>query len=146
MIDTVIKNLFKVNLDIKKEERLLIFTDDERKETCEIGKLFSKTGESFTEDVTYIEFRSTRCHGVEPPQEIWEKAFGIGTCNKLARKGFLELLINKKIIEENIKKVEEIIRSHKEESVNAIIALSHYSTSHTRFRKMLTTICGARYA
>lgn len=146
MIDTVIYNLFKVNLSIRKKERLLVFTDDERKETGEIGGLFAKAGERFAEDVTYIEFRSTGCHGVEPPQEIWEKAFGAEACTELAQKGFLEPLINKKIKEEDIKEVERVIGSHKEESVNAVIALSHYSTSHTRFRKMLTTICGARYA
>jgi aminopeptidase len=27
-----------------------------------------------------------------------------------------------------------------------VIALSHYSTSHTRFRDLLTKVCGARYA
>jgi leucyl aminopeptidase (aminopeptidase T) len=56
------------------------------------------------------------------------------------------MLINKNMEEEDIKEGEGIIRAHKEESVNAVIALSHFSTSHTRFRKMLTTICGARYA
>ncbi len=146
MIDTVIKNLFKVNLGIRKEERLLVFTDNERKETREIGNLFSKAGEKFAKNVTYIEFRSTGCHGIEPPHEIWEKAFGKRACTKLIRKGFLEPLINKKLMGEDIKEVEEIISSHKQDSVNAVIALSHYSTSHTRFRKMLTTICGVRYA
>jgi leucyl aminopeptidase (aminopeptidase T) len=146
MIDTVIKNLFKVNLGIRKEERLLVFTDNKRKETGEIGDLFSKAGEKFAKDVTYIEFRSTGCHGIEPPHEIWEKAFGKRACTELIQKGFLEPLINKKLMEEDIKEVEDIIRSHKQDSVNAVIALSHYSTSHTRFRKMLTTICRARYA
>jgi len=146
MIDTVIENLFKVNLGIRKEERLLVFTDDERKETGEIGLLFAKAGKRFAEDVTYIEFRSTGCHGIEPPRLIWEKAFGTKTCAELEQKRFLEPLINKKITEEDLKEVEEIIDAHKEEAVNAVIALSHYSTSHTRFRKMLTLICGARYA
>jgi leucyl aminopeptidase (aminopeptidase T) len=146
MVDTVIKNLFKINLGIRKEERLLVFTDDERKETGEIGSLFSKAGERFAKDVMYIKFRSTGCHGVEPPQEIWEAAFGMKACTELTRKGFLEPLINKNIVEDALKEVEKIIRSNTEESVNAVIALSHYSTSHTRFRKILTTVCGARYA
>lgn len=146
MIDTVIENLFKINIGIGKEEKLLVFTDDERKETGEIGYLFATVGEKFTENVVYFEFRSTGCHGIEPPQETWEKAFGAKACTELTRKGFLKLLINKKIMEEDIKEVEGIIRSHKEGSVDVVIALSHYSTSHTRFRRMLTTICGARYA
>lgn len=145
-IDIVIKNLFKINLGIRKEERLLIFTDNEKKETGEIGNLFVKAGRQFVEDIRYIEFRSTGCHGKEPPQEIWNKAFGMEACNKIAQKGLMEPLITKKIMEEDIKEVEKIIEVHKEEAVNAVIALSHYSTSHTRFRKMLTTICGARYA
>ena len=146
MIDTVIEDLFNVNLGIRKEERLLVFTDDERKETGEIGSLFAKAGEKFAKEIMYIEFRSTGCHGVEPPLRIWEKAFGVKACNELARKGYLEPLINKKLREEGIKEVEKIIASHKDEAVDAVIALSHYSTSHTRFRKMLTTICRARYA
>ena len=31
MIDRVIENLFKVNLGIRKEESILVFTDNERK-------------------------------------------------------------------------------------------------------------------
>ncbi len=77
MINTVIENLFKVNLGIRKKERLIIFTDDERKETEELGDLFTKTGERFAEDITYIKFRSTGCHGVEPPLIIWATAFGV---------------------------------------------------------------------
>lgn len=146
MINRVIENLFKVNLGIMKSERILVFTDDERKETGEIGNIFAMAGERFAKDVTYIEFRSTGCHGVEPPHEIWNKAFGTEACIELARKGFLEPLINKKIMEVDIEEVERIIAFHKDAAVNAVIALSHYSTSHTRFRKMLTTICGARYA
>lgn len=146
MINTVIENLFKINFGIRNKERLFVFTDDKKRETGEIGKLFARIGEKFAKDVMYIEFSSTGCHGVEPPQKIWEKAFGMKACTELARKGFLERLIHKKIMEEDIKEVERIIGFHKEESVDAVIALSHYSTSHTRFRKMLTTICGARYA
>lgn len=146
MIDTVIENLFKVNLGIRKDEKLLVFTDDERKETGEIGTLFADTGRRFAEDVAYIEFRSTGCHGVEPPYKIWEKAFGERTCEELDVKGLLEPLIHKQISKEELNEVEKIIRSHKKEAVNAVIALSHYSTSHTRFRKMLTTVCGTRYA
>ena len=146
MIDKVIQNIFQINLGIRKEERVLIFSDDERKETGDIGKLFAKAGKEFSNDVVYVEYRSTGCHGVEPPREIWEKAFGTQVCNELAQKGFLDQLIEKNIKEDSLKEVEKIISFHKQESVSAVIALSHHSTSHTRFRKMLTTLCGARYA
>jgi len=89
MIETVIENLFRINLGIKKEERLLVFTDDERQETGEIGHLFAKAGERFAKNVAYIEFRSTGCHGIEPPRVIWEKAFGKDT-------GYWNLLLIKK--------------------------------------------------
>ena len=45
-----------------------------------------------------------------------------------------------------MRRAEEIIARNKRYAVNAVIALSNYSTSHTRFRDLLTGICKARYA
>jgi len=39
-----------------------------------------------------------------------------------------------------------IIAGNKNDAVKAVIALSYYSTSHTRFRHILNRICGTRYA
>lgn len=45
-----------------------------------------------------------------------------------------------------MEKAEDIIRRYRSQAVHCVIALSNYSTSHTRFRDLLTRICGCRYA
>ncbi len=141
-----IENIFKVNLGIKKTEKIIIFTDGFNNELKKIGKLLCKTGKEYTDHIKYIEFNPTGCHGTEPPVEIWKEAFGTNTVNELKKRKLLQPLLLKKIGEKRLKEVERIIESNKKDTVNAVIALSYYSTSHTRFRDMLNRICGTRYA
>lgn len=153
-----ISSIFKTNLAVKKDERILIFTDriregevlDVREQcrrerlrdiailTAEIGKAFGK--------IIFYEYPSTMSHGAEPPEELWIIAFGKKASGELKKLGLLDLLIKKEISDEGIKKAEAIISKNKKNAVNAVIALSNYSTSHTRFRDFLTRVCGCRYA
>lgn len=153
-----ISSIFKNNLAVKKAERVLVFTDRIREEevlevkeqcrrerlrdiailTAEIGKAFGK--------ILFYEYLSTMSHGAEPPEELWTIAFGQKTSGELKKHGLLDLLIKKEITDEGIKKAEAIISKNKRTAVDAVIALSNYSTSHTRFRDFLTRVCGCRYA
>lgn len=72
--------------------------------------------------------------------------FGKRTFDDLKNRGFLEKLISKEITEKELLTVKKIIKTHKYDAVNAVIALSNFSTSHTNFRDLLTRICGTRYA
>jgi leucyl aminopeptidase (aminopeptidase T) len=65
---------------------------------------------------------------------------------ELAGSGLILPLLSKEISDRGTKKAEALIRTQRDSAVNAVIALSHYSTSHTRFRDFLTRICGCRYA
>ncbi len=159
MITKAIRNIFRVNLNVKNSERILVFTDRpsieevvEEADQCrrerlrDIAVLTAETGKSFCKALFYHEYTATNSHGAEPPQKLWAIAFGEKAVKKLKTERLLESLINKKAGNAEIKKAEEIISKYKKYAVNAVVALSNYSTSHTRFRDFLTRICGARYA
>ncbi len=74
------------------------------------------------------------------------KGFGRKAVAALRKRRLLGRLLAKKITDKELRTAEDIIRSHRAEAVDAVIALSYFSTSHTHFRDMLTRICGARYA
>ncbi len=152
-----IKKIFTVNLGVKKDEQVLVFTDlirdeevisdaertrreslkDTAREVAEIGTRFC--------NITYIEFPSLMEHGKEPPVELWESAFGRKTVEELKRGGLLEKILNKTAAGEDVWAGESII-SKLADPPQAIIALSNFSTSHTRFRDYITRCGGVRYA
>lgn len=159
MITRAIKSIYKVNLGIKKNEKVLVFTDRitpsevlhendlcRRERLRDIALLTAEIGKAFTKKVIYHEYIATASHGAEPPEELWNIAFGQRAVSELKRHRLLAQLIKKEITDDGIKKAEAIISKNKKSAVNAVIALSNYSTSHTRFRDLLTRVCGCRYA
>lgn len=145
-ISEAIDNIFRLNLGVKKTERVIVFTDGYNDKLKKITRRIAKAGKKFTENIKFIEYHSTGCHGVEPPEEIWAEAFGDNVYKTLKQKKLFKQLLSKKTTEAQNREIEKIIRTHKKEAVHAVVALSYYSTSHTRFRSMLNTICGTRYA
>jgi leucyl aminopeptidase (aminopeptidase T) len=141
-----ISNIFRINLSVRKNDRTIVFTDGLNRNLKRIGKAVYESGKTFTNNIRYIESRPTGCHGVEPPEDMWKEAFGQSAFDELRRKGLIKPIISKKITEKNLKAVEEIIGKNKKEAAKVIIALTHYSTSHTRFRDLLNRVCRARYA
>lgn len=145
-VNRAVNNIFKTNLAVKQTEKVIVLTDDYNKEIRTIGKLVAETGKKHTADIRHVKYRPTGCHGVEPPEEIWGEAFGDNVYRKLKQRRLLRPLLLKKISGKKIQEVEAIVKGHKREAVNVVIALSYYSTSHTRFRDILNRICDARYA
>lgn len=159
MITKTIRSIYQINLGVKKNERVLVFTDKpspseilqesdicRRERLKDIALLVSEIGKAFTKKIDYFEYRATGSHGAEPPEELWSMAFGQKAVSELKRHRLLSSLIKKEITDEEIKKAENIIHKNKRSAVNVVIALSNYSTSHTRFRDLLTRVCGCRYA
>ncbi|HDZ61542.1 MAG TPA: peptidase, partial [Nitrospirae bacterium] len=68
------------------------------------------------------------------------------TLTALNKQKLLKPLLGKKIDSKQIRQIERIVRTYKNDAVNAVIALSYHSTTHTRFRDLLTRLCGTRYA
>ncbi len=139
-------DIFKINVAVKQTERVLILSDGYNKSISEIGTALASSGEKFSHFLEFVQFQPTGCHGTEPPEEIWQKAFGIRTVQSLKEEKLLEPLLTKKITDEKIGIVESIIRKNRNERVDVVIALSYFSTSHTKFRDLLCRICGTRYA
>jgi len=159
LITSTLRDIFKINLGVKADERVLIFTDrpSEKEEIDESDKerrlklrslsLFAaETGKNFCKTIIFHEYPATGSHGAEPPEELWQFAFGRKTVDALRKEKLLLPLLLKNAENRDIKKAEEIIRKYKKNAVNCVIALSNYSTSHTRFRDFMTRICGCRYA
>jgi leucyl aminopeptidase (aminopeptidase T) len=140
-----IRSMFEVNLGVKKNERILVFTDDFTSKVTEEAKLVAKIGESFGE-VTFVKYSRTGGHGVEPPKTVWEKAFGKNILRQIEEKKMMKKIVDKRITEEELETVKEIVRVNKQDTVNVVIALAWFSTSHTNFRKLLTDCAGVRYA
>jgi leucyl aminopeptidase (aminopeptidase T) len=144
--DKVVNNIFTINLGVKKTEKVLIITDNFNNEIKRISKLFFETGKRFTSKIKHVEYPPTGCHGTEPPEEVWAYAFGENVYKQLKKEKLFKPLLTKRIKPIQIEKVESIVRTYKREAVDVVIALSYFSTSHTRFRDILNRLCGTRYA
>ncbi len=142
----VINNIYKINLKVKKNENILVFTDNIDTKLINITKLVAKTGKKHKVNIKYNEIRATESHGAEPPENLWISAFGSKTLTALKKQKLLKPLLNKRTNSKQIKTIENIVKKHRNDAVNAVIALSYYSTTHTRFRDLLTRLCGTRYA
>jgi len=159
VITSVLRNIFTTNLSVKKNERVLVFTD--RPEPAEllegsaaglrtklscIAFLATEIGKTTAKEVVCVESESVGAHGVEPPAALWAKAYGNKSVTSLRKARLFSKILSKKLSDRELRTAEDIIRKHRTDAVNAVIALSYFSTSHTRFRDMLTRICGTRYA
>jgi len=159
LINKVIRNIFRINLGVKKHERLLIFhdriskkedvneTDKERRSKLPyISLLAEEIGKNLCKSIVRYEYAATGSHGAEPPLRLWELAFGKKVVERLREACVLFPILKKTVKENDLKVAEAIVRRHKNHAVQCVIALANYSTSHTRFRDFLTRICGCRYA
>lgn len=159
MIESVLRDIFKINLGVKKYERVLLFNDkvsekedinepdlERRAKLRYLSLLAADIGKNFCKSITFHEYAATGSHGAEPPSKLWEFAFGEKAVETLKKERLLLPILKKTAKDQDIKRAEDIIRKHKNNAVNCVIALSNYSTSHTRFRNFLTRVCGCRYA
>lgn len=159
MIKFVLRDIFRINLRVKKYERVLLFNDrvsekedinesdlERRSKLRYLSLLAADIGKNFCKSIAFHEYAATGSHGAEPPSKLWELAFGEKTVKTLKKERLLLPILKKTARDQDIKRAEDIIRRHKNNAVNCVIALSNYSTSHTRFRDFLTKVCGCRYA
>jgi len=144
MILTVDK-IYKVNLGVKKGEKVLVFTDGlEELEEC--ARFVSERGKFLGFEVLFLTFEPTGGHGIEPPIELWEVAFGKNIINSFKEEGLMEKLLRKKTEPKEFDLAQQIVTTKKDKVIDVVIALSWYSTSHTNFRRLLTINAGTRYA
>ncbi|MBI5192849.1 MAG: aminopeptidase [Nitrospirae bacterium] len=156
-MDKAIEKLLNTNMAIRHGERVLVFTDHMQegrlvpKEMDRCRRLEKAAGQlaeisgRITDTQFYI-YDSLPNNGYEPPEPVWQMAFGQKALQDLKGAGILERLINKEAIAGDVEKAFEILKPHEADLVDVIIGMANYSTSHTRFRHLLTKIRGARYA
>jgi aminopeptidase len=159
LIPCALRDIFRINLGVQRHEKVLLFADrvsqrehvnepDRERRTklrC-LAMLAAETGRSLCKEILYFEYPATGSHSAEPPVELWKLAFGEKAIGTLKAERLLMPILKKKTKDKDIERAEGVIETHKKNAVDCVIALSNYSTSHTRFRDFLTRICGSRYA
>jgi leucyl aminopeptidase (aminopeptidase T) len=154
-----LRAIFRVNLGVKRNERVLVFTDRpskkenippenvvRRERLRDIALLAEETGRVYTKNISFHEFPSVGTHGAEPPEGLWEQAFGERVVKALKEEKLLAPILRKKASPEQLERAGQIVRRFARDAVDAVVGLSYYSSSHTTFRNFLTKLCGTRYA
>lgn len=70
LLEHNIKNIFKINMGVKKKERVLIIVDKNKRR---LGKIFFNIGTKLTDDINLIEIPIGKVNGEEPPSDVAEK-------------------------------------------------------------------------
>lgn len=160
MLKEAVRELYTDNLGVRKNERALVFTDtilteedineaDRRRRDAlpDLARKVAEAGKELCKDIIFLAYPSLKAHGSEPPKEIWAAAFGKKTVEELEKYGLIGKLISKEqLSQKETEDIKNIVESNKADAINVIIALSNFSTSHTKFRDLLTNICKTRYA
>ncbi|HIC97055.1 MAG TPA: aminopeptidase [Aquificaceae bacterium] len=144
MFRSEIRKLLEVNLALREEERLLLFTDDTKDDLVELMDEFASVGGELAKDVRTLIYPSTGVHGAEPPRRLWEITFGDGAVEKLAERRLLEAILSKEDYPQE--EAVGILKEHASDVPQVVVAFPYYSTTHTFYRKVLTDVFGARYA
>lgn len=139
-----IAKLLKENMNLRKGESLLVFTDTEKEYYKPLLEEFIEVAEEFTDDIRFCIYEPTKTHGKEPPEEVWNLSFGEKAVGALKESSLFEKIINKEGYSQE--EVYRIIKQHEYKIPDVVVAFPYYSTTHTFFRKLLTDHFGARYA
>ncbi len=144
MFEDQIRKLYRVNLNLREHETLLVFTDNEKDYLVELMDEFLKVAREFTPKVRHLVYPSTGVHGTEPPEELWRLTFGDEAIERLKEASLMEriLLKDRYPQEEAI----SILKEKARDVPDVVVAFPYYSTTHTFYRKVLTEVFGARYA
>ncbi|MBC8412890.1 MAG: aminopeptidase [Nitrospira sp.] len=145
-MNKAIDNIYITNLGVKKNEKVIVFTDSHTEDLKKVAISIAEAGHKFTSRLKFIEFKSTECHGVEPPEGLWKETFGENIYAEFKKRKLFEPILKKKTSAKQREIIEKIVEVYKKDAAKVVIGLSHYSTSHTRFRDLLNRICKTRYA
>ena len=143
--DRAIDDFFKINLGVRRNERVLVFTDDQNPVVAREAQYVAKRGTAYAE-IIFLQYPRVGLSAAEPPKELWEKAFGSRTTRELEEKGLMRKILQKKLEAKEFEAAAGIVRAGKKEGVDAVIGLAWTSTSHTLFQRLLTGAADARYA
>ena len=156
-LSSITRRILDENLRMQPGERGLFFTDSmSRVEEDHESPLACKRRflhaffESFVEAAvsTQLEgdkYESTGLDGAEPRENIWKMAFGARIYDALLQEDLIWPVKEEvEISSEQKKLISSLLRKHRSDIVDCVVAFPWYSTTHTRFRDLLTS-AGARY-
>jgi leucyl aminopeptidase (aminopeptidase T) len=144
MYEDHIYRLYRVNMNLKEGESLLLLVDDEKDYLVRLLQEFVKVAEEITPYIRYVLYPSLGVHGTEPPEEVWRITFGDRAIDALKDVGLFEKVISKEQYSEY--DVVNILKKYAQDVPQVVIAFAYYSTTHTFYRKALTEHFGTRYA
>jgi len=124
MYREAIYKLYKVNMDLKDNERLLLITDTEKDYLVDLMEDFVDVAGVITKEVKHHIYPSLKGHGKELPEEVWRLTFGERAVEKLREKGLLEKVLFKEDYPES--EVFEILTSYAEEGEYPCILQSEF--------------------
>ncbi len=139
-----IYRLYKVNMNLKEDESLLLLTDTEKDYLLDLMDQFVESARAITKKVRHCVYPSLGGHGKEPPEEVWRLAFGDRAIDELRKKGLFEHILLKEDYSEY--EALQILKAYAEDVPQVVVAFPYFSTTHTFFRKALTEGFGCRYA
>jgi len=165
-LEKAFRSLFEINMGIRSGspvqnevgERVLVFSDiirpdetvsapdrDRRTRLLATARLAAQFAGRTWGNASFAEFPATPASGAEPPESLWRATFGDQAVDALAAAGLLVRLLEKAASQEDLAQASGIMRAHRRELADIIIAMSNNSTSHTRYRA-LACAAGARFA
>ncbi len=139
-----IRSLLKTNLNLQPEEKLLMFTDDEKDYLLSLLDEFLEVAPEVTSRFSHLAYQSRGVHGSEPPEELWRVTFGDEAVDTLKSEGLLDKILSKEPYPSG--DVINILLQKAQDVPQVVVAFPYYSTTHTFYRKVLTDTFGARYA
>jgi len=128
--------LLKVNLRVRKGERILVLVDDEEVYPQHVAEIALDVCRRYGPS-SLVSYRKTGTPGAEPPTEVWQAAFGAELVGKLERHGLLQKLIEKEISSSEFADISRMVTENKRDPVDVVLAFSWYSVTHTKFRELL---------
>jgi aminopeptidase len=121
--------VFAENLGVRPGERLVVLAD---------APVEMPGGAEF------VVAPSTGGHGREPAAEVWRAMWGAAAIAHLELDGTFDRVLEKRLLPGDDERLREWARSAAALAPAAILAIVHYSSSHTAFRRLLN-VAGTRY-
>jgi leucyl aminopeptidase (aminopeptidase T) len=152
-----IERLYAQNLGVKPGETVLAFTDqvgpeenvpqdqlEKRRDLLELFRLIVGMAPVGV-NVKEVIFDATGGHGKEPPEALWIAAFGLEVVDRLKKEDLWNRLLSKSLDQVEVDRVKQILLDFSSEDTEVVIGMSYYSSTHTRFRQLLTELFQVRY-
>lgn len=158
MYEDAFRSLFEVNMGVRRQERILVFSDmirpdeapspsdrERRERLLQVAGEAARFAESTYGNTAFVSFPATAASGAEPPEALWRAAFGDATVDALAAEGLLQRLLTKDATPDEVEHSRELVSARQRDVADVVVALANNSTSHTRFR-FLVNAAGGRFA